>query len=50
MVRIDRVTTKMGDFGETRLADRSRVGKEDLRVQVLGALDEAKAVLGLAQL
>jgi cob(I)alamin adenosyltransferase len=50
MLRIDRVTTKIGDFGETRLADGSRVGKEDLRVEVLGALDEANAVLGLAQL
>jgi len=50
MIRIDKVTTKAGDGGETSLSDGSRVSKEDVRIEVLGALDESNAVLGILRL
>ena len=47
MVRIDRVTTTGGDGGETSLGDGSRVSKSDLRIEAMGAVDEANASIGL---
>ena len=47
MVRIDRVTTRGGDGGETSLGDGTRVDKDALRVEALGAVDEANATLGV---
>jgi cob(I)alamin adenosyltransferase len=47
MVRIDRVTTTGGDAGETSLGDGSRVSKSDLRIDAMGAVDEANASIGL---
>ena len=47
MVRIDRVTTRGGDGGQTSLGDGQRVPKTDPRVIALGTLDEANAMLGL---
>ncbi len=47
MVRIDRVTTRGGDGGETSLGDGRRVGKDTARIEALGAVDEANAALGL---
>ena len=46
-VRIDRVVTRGGDGGETSLGDGSRVRKDALRIEALGAVDEANAALGL---
>lgn len=46
-VRIDRVVTRGGDRGETSLGDGSRVRKDTLRVEAIGAVDEANAALGL---
>jgi cob(I)alamin adenosyltransferase len=47
MVRIDRVTTTGGDAGETSLGDGSRVSKSDLRIEAMGAVDEANASIGV---
>jgi cob(I)alamin adenosyltransferase len=46
-VRIDRVVTRGGDAGETSLGDGARVRKDSLRIEALGAVDEANAALGL---
>jgi cob(I)alamin adenosyltransferase len=45
--RINRVTTRSGDAGETGLADGSRLSKAGARIEVLGAVDELNAQLGL---
>jgi cob(I)alamin adenosyltransferase len=50
MVRIDRVTTRGGDAGETSLGDGTRVGKDAARVEAVGAVDEANAAIGLLRL
>lgn len=50
MVRIDRVTTRGGDSGQTSLGDGSRVAKDVLRIEALGAVDEANAALGVLRL
>lgn len=47
VVRINRVTTRTGDGGETGLGDGSRLPKDAARIEALGAVDEANAVLGL---
>jgi len=46
-VRIDRVTTRGGDSGQTGLGDGSRVSKAAARVEAIGAVDEANAALGV---
>jgi cob(I)alamin adenosyltransferase len=50
MVRVDRVTTKGGDTGETSLGDGSRVSKADPRIEAIGAVDEANASVGVLRL
>jgi len=50
MVRIDRVITRGGDAGDTSLGDGERVPKEAPRIEAIGAVDEANAVLGLLRL
>ena len=47
MVRIDRVTTRGGDKGETSLGDGTRLAKDAPRVEAIGAVDEANATIGL---
>jgi len=47
MVRIDRVVTRGGDGGETSLGDGTRVAKDCLRIEAIGAVDEANACLGV---
>ena len=47
MVRIDRVITRGGDGGETSLGDGTRIGKASLRIEAIGAVDEANAAIGL---
>jgi len=46
-VRIDRVVTRGGDAGETSLGNGTRVRKDGMRIEALGAVDEANAALGL---
>jgi cob(I)alamin adenosyltransferase len=47
MVKLDVITTRGGDAGETSLGDGSRVRKDALRVEAYGTVDEVNAVLGL---
>ena len=46
-VRIDRVFTRGGDAGQTGLADGTRVSKDDVRIEAMGAVDETNAALGV---
>lgn len=48
-IRINRVTTRGGDKGETSLASGQRVAKDSIRIRCSGAVDELNAVLGLAR-
>jgi cob(I)alamin adenosyltransferase len=50
MVRINRVTTRGGDTGETSLGDGTRVRKDDPRIDAIGAVDEANAAIGVLRL
>lgn len=50
MVKLDVITTRGGDGGETSLGDGSRVRKDALRIEAIGAVDEANAALGLLRL
>ena len=50
MVRIDRVSTRGGDGGQTSLGSGDRVGKDDARVDAYGTVDEANACIGLVRL
>jgi len=45
--RLSKITTRTGDSGETGLGDGARVGKDSLRIQVLGDVDELNSCLGL---
>lgn len=45
--RIDRVTTRGGDTGQTSLADGRRYPKHHPRIELVGALDEATSFIGL---
>ena len=50
MVKLDIITTRGGDTGETSLGDGTRVRKDTLRIEAMGAVDEANAALGLLRL
>ena len=50
MVTLNRIYTKTGDGGETRLASGAPVSKSDPRVEAYGAVDELNAVIGVARL
>ncbi|MDO8409098.1 MAG: cob(I)yrinic acid a,c-diamide adenosyltransferase [Phenylobacterium sp.] len=50
MVVLNRIYTRTGDGGATRLANGALVAKTDLRVEAYGAVDETNACLGLARL
>ena len=50
MVTLNRIYTRTGDGGTTRLATGQTVSKSDLRVETYGAVDEANAAIGLARL
>jgi len=50
MVKLDIITTRGGDAGETSLGDGQRVRKDALRVEAFGTVDEANAALGLVRL
>lgn len=49
-IRINRVYTKTGDTGDTGLVGGHRVGKDDLRIECYGTVDELNATIGLARL
>jgi len=50
VVTLNRIYTRTGDAGQTRLATGQPVSKADLRVEAYGAVDETNACLGLARL
>jgi cob(I)alamin adenosyltransferase len=50
MVRIDTVVTRGGDGGKTSLGDGKRLSKDAPRIEAIGAVDEANAVIGLLRL
>jgi cob(I)alamin adenosyltransferase len=50
MVVLNKIYTRTGDAGTTRLATGEPVSKASLRVETYGAVDEANACLGLARL
>ncbi len=50
MVRLDKIVTKAGDGGKTRLATGEEVWKAGARVEAYGAVDEVNAVIGVARL
>jgi cob(I)alamin adenosyltransferase len=49
MVRLNRIYTKAGDAGETRLVGGQKVAKDSLRIESYGTVDELMACLGLAR-
>jgi cob(I)alamin adenosyltransferase len=49
MVTLNRIYTRAGDAGATRLATGELVSKADLRVEAYGAVDETNACLGLVR-
>ena len=49
IARMSPFYTQTGDEGKTGLLGEGRVAKFDLRIEALGALDEANAALGLAR-
>ena len=46
--RLTKIVTRTGDDGTTGLGDGTRVGKDALRIAVLGDLDELNSALGCA--
>jgi cob(I)alamin adenosyltransferase len=50
MVKLNRIYTRTGDAGTTRLASGAQVSKADPRVEAYGGVDETNAVIGLARL
>lgn len=50
MVRLDKIVTRAGDGGKTRLASGEPVSKACRRVEAYGAVDEANSVIGVARL
>lgn len=50
MVRLDKIVTKAGDGGKTRLATGEPVSKASARVEAYGAVDETNSVIGVARL
>ncbi len=47
MVKLDKIYTKGGDKGKTSLGNGKRVSKDSPRVDALGTIDEANAILGI---
>jgi cob(I)alamin adenosyltransferase len=50
VVTLNRIYTRTGDDGATRLSTGERVSKAGLRVEAYGAVDETNACLGMARL
>jgi cob(I)alamin adenosyltransferase len=48
-IGLNRIYTRAGDRGETRLVGGQRVAKDDPRIDCFGAVDELNAFLGLAR-
>ena len=48
LVKLNKIYTRTGDRGSAGLVDGSRVSKAGLRLDVIGEVDEANCVLGVA--
>jgi cob(I)alamin adenosyltransferase len=49
LIRLDRIYTKTGDTGDTRLVGGQKVRKDSPRIEAYGTVDELSAVLGIAR-
>lgn len=49
MVKLDKIYTRAGDGGRTRLATGEDLPKDDARVEAYGAVDETNSAIGLAR-
>lgn len=47
-MRITKVYTRQGDRGETRLGGGQTVGKDNIRIETFGTVDELNATIGIA--
>ena len=45
--RLTKIVTRTGDDGSTGLGDSGRTGKDSLRIQAIGDVDELNSLLGL---
>jgi cob(I)alamin adenosyltransferase len=48
-IALNRIYTRMGDAGETRLVGGQRIAKDDLRIACYGTVDELNAFVGMAR-
>ena len=48
-IALNRIYTRAGDAGETRLVGGQRVSKDDARIECFGVVDELNAFTGLAR-
>lgn len=48
-VHLNRIYTRAGDGGETRLAGGQRVPKDSLRIECYGTVDELNSLVGMAR-
>jgi cob(I)alamin adenosyltransferase len=49
-IHLNRIYTRAGDAGETRLAGGQRLPKDDLRIECFGTVDELNAFVGSARI
>ena len=49
VVRLNRIYTKAGDGGDTRLVGGQKVRKDALRIEAYGTVDELSACIGIAR-
>jgi cob(I)alamin adenosyltransferase len=49
MVRLNKIYTRAGDRGQTRLVGGQKVAKDSLRIDCYGTVDELSACIGLAR-
>ena len=49
-IHLNRIYTRAGDQGETRLAGGQRLQKDDLRIECYGTVDELNAFIGSARI
>ena len=47
--RLSRIYTRTGDDGTTGLGDGSRLGKDHIRIEAIGTVDELNSVIGLVR-
>jgi cob(I)alamin adenosyltransferase len=49
MIRLNRIYTRTGDAGDTRLVGGQKIHKDDDRIEAFGTVDELSACLGLVR-